>query len=409
MKSICLLVWFVGLSVSNPPEAAIPYFSNVRDLHIAQPDRQNYFIVDEELWNHSRPDLGDLRLYEGQSPVQYLLSEQRAGISSEEVEAKSLNLGSVAGHTEFDLNAEKLASYDRIRLRLDADAKDFVATASVAGTNALGEKSSTALTPSTLYDFTSEQLGSNFILKLPPSSFRYLHVKLSPGILPRQVKGAAISNLREQQASWTRVGSCAAPQQEQRRTQIVCDVPAKVPVDRIAFKVAPGQVNFRRTVRIQNAQGTEESSGEISRVRINRAGTVVNTEELAIRATGRSNQITISVDNGDNPPLAFLEVQPLSVERRIYFDPQGKTSLAVYYGDEKLAGPVYDYARFFHLENSPAEAQLGAGAHNSQYTGRPDDRPWSDRHMGVLWAAMILAVMALAILALRGLRSEAGN
>ena len=407
MKPLCLLLWFVALAVPNTPEPAIAYFSNVREVHVAWPDRQTFFTVDEEIWDHSRSDLGDLRLYNGESPVQYLLSEQRAGVSSEEVEAKILNLGSVAGHTEFDLDAEKLATYDRIRLRIDA--KDFVARASVAGANALGEKSSTSLTPSTLYDFTSQQLGSNFVLKLSPSSFRYLHVKLSPGILPQQVRGAAISNQREQPASWTKAGSCSAPQQNQRSTEIVCSVPPRVPLDRIAFQVAPGQVNFRRAVSVLDAKGLQEAGGDITRVRVNRAGTLVNTEELAIGVGGHSGQLTISIENGDNPPLALLEVQPLSLERRIYFDPQGKASFRLYYGDEKLSAPVYDYARFFHLEGAAAEAQLGEGASNPQYSKRPDDRPWSDRHMGILWAAMILAVLALAGLAIRGLRSEAGR
>ena len=159
-------------------------------------------------------------------------------------------------------------------------------------------------------------------------------------------------------------------------------------------------------VSVEGANGTQEASGELSRVRINRAGTLVTAEEMAISMAGASGKITISVDNQDNPPLVIVGVQPLSLERRVYFDPQGKISLKLYYGDAKLTAPVYDYARFFHLEASAAEAQLGAGAHNPQYAGRPDDRPWSDRHMGVLWAAMILAVAALTLLAIRGLRTE---
>ena len=400
-----LILLLLAFIVPHLPEAAIPYFSNLREIRVAQPDRQNFFIVDEELWNHSRPDLGDLRLYDGDSPVQYSFSEQRAGVSSEEVEAKILNLGRVRGHTEFDLDAQGIAAYDRIRLRLDA--RDFVVTASVAGSNSLGQGPTTNLAPSTLYDFSSEHLGSNFVLQLPPSSFRYLHIKLSGAIRPQQLKGAAIYNLREQQASWTKVGSCASPQQKPRATVIVCDLPAKVPVNRILFQIAPGQVNFLRTVRVENANGVQEASGELSRVRINRAGTLVTTEALAVAVNGSLGKITISVDNEDNPPLAIEAVQPLSLERRVYFDPHGKTSLTLYYGDEKLSAPVYDYARFFHLDASPAEAQLGAGSHNPAYTGRPDDRPWSDQHMGILWAVMILAVVALTALAIRGLRSAA--
>jgi hypothetical protein len=404
-------LFFISLLADpvGPPEPAIPYFSNVRDVHISQPDRQNFFIVDLELWAHSRPDLGDLRLYDGESAVQYALSEQGAARSSEEVEAKILNLGSVAGHTEFDLDTQGLAEYDRIRLRLAAH--DFVAKAAVSGGSAPGKASEVELAPSTLYDFTKEQLGSNSFLKLPPSSFRYLHVRLSPGILPQQVKGATVANLREQQASWTKAGSCAAPQTKQRKTKIACDIPPRVPLNRILFHVEPAQVNFRRTVTVEDTKRAQFGSGEISRVRVNRAGTLVTNEQLAVNVFGSnsdvgSGQLVITIDNGDNPPLTILAAEPLTLERRVYFDPQGKTALHLYYGDEKLYAPVYDYARFFHLEASPAEAQLGPGAHNAQYTGRPDDRPWSERHMGILWAAMILAVLALGVLALRGLHTE---
>jgi hypothetical protein len=401
-----LLLVFVVVAAPGPPEPAISYFTNVRDVHIAQPDRQNFFLVDEELWTHSRPDLGDLRLYDGEMPVQYAFSEQRAGVSSEEVEAKILNLGSVSGHTEFDLDVGGIAEYDRIRLRLDVH--DFVATASVSGGDAPG-KASVELTPSTLYDFTKEQLGSNSLVKLPTSSFRYLHIRLAPGIRPDQVKGATIYNLREQQAAWTKVGSCAPPQAKKRLTVIACDIPEKVPVNRVLLHVAPAQVNFRRTVSVEDAKGLQVASGDISRVRVNRGGTLVIAEELAINVGTSSGRLTLTIDNGENPPLSIVGAEPLSLERRIYFDPQGKTALRLYYGDEKLSAPAYDYARFFHLDASPAEAQLAAGAHNAQYAGRPDDRPWSEQHTAILWGAMLLAVLVLAVLALRGLRPQKPN
>jgi hypothetical protein len=390
------------VDVPPRPEPAIAYFTNVRDIHITNADRQNFFIVDEELWNHSRPDLADLRLYDGDNPVQYAVSEQRAGISSEEAEAKVLNLGTVSGHTEFDLDAEGIPEYDRIRLRLDA--RDFVATAWVSGGNGPGKAADVQLAPFTLYDFTQEQLGSNAQLKLRPSSFRYVHVKLSPGIRPDQVKGATIFNLREQQAAWTKIGSCDAPQQKQQFTIISCTLPPKVPVSRIAFQIPVGIVNFRRTVSVEDGNGQQVSSGEITRVRVNRAGTLVTNEDLAVNVSGHYGRITISIDNGENPTLA-VTAHPLAVERRVYFDPQGKSTLQLFYGDPKLSSPIYDYARFFHVDPSAAKADLGPGGHNSRYSGRPDDRPWSERHTGVLWSAMILAVLILAALAVRGLSS----
>jgi Protein of unknown function (DUF3999) len=402
-----LLLLLAVVDVPNRPGPAIPYFTNVREVRVVQADRQNFFVVDEELWRRSRPDLGDLRLYAGDSPIQYALSEQRAGISSEEVEAKILNLGSVSGHTEFDLDSASLAEYDRIRLRLDAH--DFVATASVSGGSAPGKATEVELPPSTLYDFTKEQLGSNSLLKLPPSSFRYLHVRLSAGIRPQQVRGATIYNLHEQQATWTKFGTCSAPQQKQHLTIISCSIQDKAPLSRIALQVAPAQVNFRRTVSVEDAKEVQLANGEISRVRVNRAGTLVIAEELSVNVSGNSGQITLTIDNGENPPLAVTGADPLAIERRVYFDPQGKSALTLYYGDEKLSAPVYDYARFFHVEDLPAQAQLGPGTHNPQYTGRPDARPWSEQHTVILWGAMFLAVLALAVLALRGLRTDSAQ
>ena len=404
LTSLAILMLFA--EAPSRPEQAIPYFTNTREVHIAEPGKQNFFVVDEEIWNHSGPDLADLRLYDGESPVQYALSEQRDGVTSEDVEAKILNIGTVSGHTEFDLDTQGLAEYDRLRLLLDAH--DFVATASVSGGDAPGAATRVQFPPSTLYDFTKEQLGSNSLLKLPPSSFRYLHVKLSPGVQPQQVKGVTLYNQHEQKASWTKIGACAAPQQKQRLTIISCTTPDRVPLARVDFQIAPSQVNFRRSVSIEDGKGEQVSNGEISRVRVNRAGTLVTNEQLSVNVMATTSQLTIKIDNGDNPPLAITAAQPLALERRIYFDPQGKSVLRLYYGDEKLTAPVYDYARFFRVDPLPAEAQLEPGSPNPQYARRPDERPWSERHTAVLWAAMLVAVIGLAALALRGLRTT-GN
>jgi hypothetical protein len=401
---MAFLLIFVFADAANRPEAAIPYFTNVRDVRISQPDYQNYFIVDEEIWAHSRPDLGDLRLYAGESPVPYAISEQDAGVSSEEVEADILNLGTVSGHTEFDLDASSLREYDRVRLRIEAH--DFVATASVSGGNEAGKATEVKLPSSTLYDFSKEQLGSNSQVKLPASSFHFLHIKLSPGIEPKQVKGATIFNVQARDAVWTAFGSCAAPEQQQHNTEIVCNVPDKVPVRRVLLHVAAAETNFHRTVGVKDSDGVQFVRREISRVRFNRGRTLVTNEELAISISGDTRKFTLIIDNADNPALSITSVEPLAFERRVYFDAQGKSALQLYYGDESLPAPIYDYARFFHVESTPAQAQLLPGAHNPRYSRRPDSRPWSERHTVILWTAMLLTVLGLSFLAVRGLRKE---
>ena len=76
--------------------------------------------------------------YDGDAQVQYALSVQRGGTSSREEAARILNLGSVGGRTEFDLDMGQISEYDRVRLNLDA--KDFVVTASLVGKQHIGRK-----------------------------------------------------------------------------------------------------------------------------------------------------------------------------------------------------------------------------------------------------------------------------
>jgi hypothetical protein len=230
---------------------------------------------------------------------------------------------------------------------------------------------------------------------------------LSPGISPQEVQSAFVGYVQERKAFWTDAGSCHAGSGEKRQTVIACEVPPAVPVDRILFDVPANRVNFRRSVSIANERGAQIAASTISRVRMNRGGASVVAEELAVNVFADfSERFTITVENGDDPPLSFNRVQPQSLERRVYFEPQGRTKLKLYYGDQKLTAPEYDYAKFFREDPNASPAQLSPESANPEYRGRPDDRPWSERHPAVLWAAMVAAVVLLGWLALRGLRSE---
>jgi hypothetical protein len=403
------LLAMLAFAATGDPEPAIPYFKQVRDVSITAPERQNYLVVDANIWNHARPDLADLRLYDGANQVPYQLTSEAAATSTREVEAKILNLVQRVDHTEFDLDVAPVAEYNRIRLTLDR--KDFLATASVAGRDALlGTIPAPWPSPSTLFDFSHENLGSNSTITLPTWSFRFVHVRMSAGILPKEVKRAAVAYLEEKKALWTDAGSCRVSGEQKRSTVISCEVPSAMPIDRIQFDVPAARVNFRRTVTVAGEKGTQVASGSVSRIRMNRGGTTVVSEDLAVSVfDDHSGRLTITVDNSDDQPLAFDRIQPQSLERRLYFEPQGKTSFRLYYGDQKLIPPVYDYAKFFREDPNAAAAQLAPETLNAAYAGRPDDRPWSERHKGILWAALLLAVAVLAMLAIRGLRTETGS
>ena len=403
-RLLCVLALIAG----SDPEASISYFSHVRDVASSAPDQQNYLVVDQYVWKEAREDLGDLRLYDGTEQVPYELETEQAGTSSHDSEAKILNLVRRGDHTEFDLDVSPVERYNRIRLTLDR--KDFLVTATVEGRDALaGGALASWPNPSTLFDFSREKLGANSTINLPTWSFRYVHVRLSPGILPTEVKKAEVTELQEKKAQWADAGRCRVGDQQKRSTILRCDLSARMPIDRIRFDVAAGRINFRRTISVANEKGAQVGAGNISRIQMKRGGAVVDYEDLDIRIFGEHSGLTISVDNGDDPPLTFDAVRPQSMERRLYFEPQGRGNLKLYYGDPKLTAPVYDYAKFFREDAGALRSQLGAEMRNAAFTGRPDDRPWSERHKGVLWVAMLLMVAVLTLLAVRGLKSETGT
>jgi hypothetical protein len=387
-------------------EAAVPYFSQTRSISIGAPEKQNYVPLDADVFAHARPDLSDVRIYDGQAQVPYVSVRQSGGSSTQESQAKLLNLGSVAGRAEFDIDTSGFDEYDRVRLQLNA--KNFINSAQMEGRRTPKDKSGTNLGTSTLYDFTKEGLGSNFTLKFSAASFPYLHVRLGPGIRPDEVKGAYLSSFSETKAAWTNAGQCNPASAQPKATVYQCAISTGMPVERVAFSIPASSVNFNRTVVLSDEHDNEFQRSAISRVRMNRAGQMVTSEDLDIDLYAHTaNQISISIENGDDPPLPIETVKPLSVERRLYFDPKGKSSLQLYYGDPKLEAPSYDYAKFFQQSADAAVAKLGPAQANPQYAGRPDDRPWSERHTFVLWAAMVLAVVILGALAIKGLKGAA--
>lgn len=407
MQSIftALLLASFLLAVSGY-EANIAYFRRGRTVAISSTDRQNYVLVDADVWKYARPDLADLRLYDGQAQVPYALITQSGGSATQDSPAKILNLGKAAGRTEFDLDVGGLAEYDRVRLVLDT--RNFINRTQVEGRKSPNDRSGTILGSTTLYDFTTEGLGSNSALKFPTASFPYLHVRLAAGIAPDQVKSAYVANVAETKTVWTDAGACAAASGAPKQSAFTCTLTDGIPLERVAFEIPASAVNFNRAVVVSDDKGNELEQGSISRVRITRAGQTVVSESLAVDLNLRTtNRITVAIENGDDAPLLVTQVRLLSVARRIYFDPKGKSALDLYYGDAKLEAPSYDYGKFFQQGSDVAMAAASPGAANSQFTGRPDDRPWSERHNGVMWAAMVLAVALLGGLALRGMKTGA--
>jgi uncharacterized protein DUF3999 len=381
-----------------------PYFQQQRKVD-APGSGQHYFAVDATIWKSARPDLGDLRLYSGENEIPYALMVQRGSLEHDHKSVRVLQQASVAGKTQFLIDMAGVVEYDHIDLNLAT--KNFVAHAKVEGQDDPHGTHWAVVAEPILYDLSRENLGENSMLRLPLSTYKYLRVTIDGPVKPADVLGASSEFRQEQKAVWRDVANSPPSSDRGHDSVRVFDIPQNVPVERVLFEIVDAdQGNFLRQVEVTNDKGMRLGGGEISKVQMVRNGNKIDTERVEVEFSALGEKtITVIIHNGDDKPLQ-LTAKLQQHERRIYFDAPPSGTLMLYYGDEKLERPVYDYAKLFQEQNA-AEARLGAAETNAAYTGRPDERPWSERHPAVLWIAIIAAVLILGAVALRSMKTAA--
>jgi hypothetical protein len=394
---------------------SIPYFKYQRPVQ-AQPGGQRFVAVDEQIWKNARRDLGDLRLYSGQQEVPYALRVERGSRENDNKDVSVLQQSVTGGKTQFLIDMTDVPEYDHIDLKLAA--KNFVAHARVEGQDDLHGKQWALLADSILYDLSKENLGGNSMLRLPLSTYKYLRVTIDGPVKPTDIVGATSELRQEQKAVWRDVGGTptvaelpasaarGSSRGNGKATVLTFAVPENVPVDRVTVDIDPAQPNFRRSVQVTSDKDDYIGSGEIDRVHMVRSGQKIDSDDYDVNFSAVGHKtIKVIIDNGDDPPLKIKSARLQQLEHRLYFDAPVSGPLTLYYGDEKLDPPVYDYAKLFLLAKDAAPAQLGAEQANAAYTGRPDERPWTERHPAVLWIAIVAAVLILGAIALRSMKT----
>lgn len=378
--------------------------------------------IDAQIFPHASPSLKDLRLYQGAQEIPYVITlsepEQADGDT-----AQILNLGTRGHSIVFDLQMPDRRYTD---VNLDLSGQDYVATATVTGSDRLHSESATRLGDFTLFDLTAQHLSRSTTLHLQESSFAYLHIVLiiSPApdsrrstITTEMLMGATVPPSREAQSLYTVAAETTAISQKGRRTVATFALPERVPVERVSFAVAPDfRANFSRDVHISDRpagspkSAAETIDGTILRVRLTQAGREIRQQQLNVPATLGANMqgpanVEVVIDNGDDIPLPVTAVRLEMRQRRLCFDAPASGPIMLFYGDAALAAPEYEYARLFTAAAPTSTAQLGPPQLNSNYHTRPDTRPLTERYPDLLWIVLLAVLCILAIVALRSGRT----
>jgi hypothetical protein len=448
---LAILLWQAG-AANGPPVAQPGTMQYERTVRVAAGTGQACAVLDAPIFPHAAPSLTDLRIFPAREAsaggtgslgavheVPYAITLSEA--ASEETEAaRVLNLGASGARIVFDLEMPERA-YTDVTLNLDPEVHDFITTATVTGSDALGGRGgATALGTFTLFDLASQRLSRDTTIPLQESTFKFLHVELSVSpaagsaaarFVPAIVLGATVPPSREAQTIYSTVAETASIATVGRESVATFAVPARVPVERVSFAVAPGFTgNFSREVKVSALTEPDKSdddgraplpemvTGSILRVRANEAGREIRTEQLGVPAIlganlQRAAKVEVAIENGDDQPLPIAAVRLEMRQRKICFDApaggaEGKDSgLALFYGDSRLDAPEYDYARLFVASRAVLAAELGPERLNPNYRAPAAPlRPFTERHPELLWIALIAAICALGMVALKAAKSS---
>lgn len=402
------------LAAETQPEIAPKYFQHVREIKVAaDAGKQPYVAIDEAVWNGSETALGDLRVYDSGHEVPYTLVRQGGKDQSTDTPARMLNKGATSGHTSFVVEAP-LDEFDTIVL--DLKAKDFTTRAKVAGGDELPGKTWTSLGEYTLFDFTKEELGRNWTVRLKsPVKYKYVRIDIGDSVKPDEVLAASIANRQREKAQFTDWSAQPQVAQEHGKTVFTWPGSEKVPLEHIQVEVDKNEVNFSRAATLYCEREQEEFAKQphfdvmnhvdIARVKLERNKRKIEYESLEIEPGAlHCKRYKLEIENGSDAPLKITALRPQSVERRVYWK-NDASAPKLYYGDKKATSPQYDFAKFFDESAQAARAELGPEIANAEYAARPDERPWSERHPQVLWAVLIVAVLSLGAWALKGFKA----
>lgn len=396
--------WLVAVLLAASP--AIPYFKFHRQTGTTTASGQHYAAVEETIWQHALPNLDDLRIYAAGQEIPYVVRTMRGSKETEQKTIRILQPATLGGKTQFLLDMSDTPEYDRITLTIKT--KNYVAHARVEGQDDSHARQWANLATTTLFDLSDEKLGRNGTLQIPVSTYKYLRVTIDGLVKPSDVQGATAGIERAQEAVWREISSEPNLAQEGKDTVLTFTVPKNVPVERLILSIDPAQGNFQREIDLLDDKGMTTGAGEITRIHLQRNGGKIDLEQswLSMNATSQGSLRAV-IHNRDDAPLKIMSAHLQQYERRVYFDCDAGILPALYYGDDELNAPMYDYVRLFQSDARAERLLLGAETVNADYTGRPDDRPWSERHPAILWTAILAAVAVLGGIALRSIKGAA--
>jgi hypothetical protein len=348
------------------------------------------FEPDARMYGHARTDFPDLRILDASGEqVPWRPAPKPAAVPKESVPlvARGSREGTVT--VVLDRGAVRPV-IDRIEL--DVPDRVFVGEAVVQGSNTGAEGSYARLSTTPIYAVRGAVAARSTTAVFPATDYRYLLVQ-AKGV--SQITGASVS--RDPERPPLEPVEARTRRRERERTTVVrLDFGfANVPVDSLRI-----QARTPRYVRQMTVEGSNEGkrftplgSGEIARF------PGVDLSTVAVFA--RHRYLRLTIQNGDDAPLAALTVTPEAQPRPLLLAEGYRPPFRLLYGGPGVSAPAYDFAQLPPAATgfeSARDAKLGAERASELFEApvAADTRTFFERNDRLIEGALVLAAFVVA-------------
>lgn len=404
---VALLVVVMAALASSLPEAWRNWrYSRAVELEPSEQPRLASIVVTPEVYAHAQTDLQDLRVIDDQgSQVPYVLHARTGSSRSEARDTRLLESSFTPGRfTQVVLDVgEKTPFHNAVEVVTPE--QDFITWVEVAvSDDAKNWRIVRDRAP--IFRFRKEQREGNQTISYSENNARYIRLRILDGTKRFPVTRAEASYHVTEEAERAPVPVSLAPDAQAGPQASVWRADlgaATLPISEVRFEVE--QAEFHRAVRVRSSNDGQEwefnASGEIYRFR---QGDKLQ-EWLRVDfppARGR-RYWRVEVLNGSDPPLEGARPTLYTTPQRVIFWQKSERSYRLLYGQSRAEAPQYEMARLTDRKamEGAAPGRLGTEEVNASYA---DPQPWTERHAGVIWVALGIAVALLGLSALQAMR-----
>jgi hypothetical protein len=363
-------------------------------------------LVPEDVYAHSANHLDDVRIVDDQGrEVPFVMDVPRGETHTERRSVRTLEHSFVPEQfSQFVLDAGDNAQFHNAIL-VNTPESDFITWAEV-GVSDDARQWRIVCDRAPLFRFSQQNLQGTQTLHYSDSNARYIRLRIFDG-----AKRFSISSVQvlyevasREESVAVSVPVASVPSANSHESAWEADLPAELPANAVHFETS--EPEFSRSVTIESSEDQKDwtpvGGGEIYRFRRDN----VLREWLRVSFSGGwSAHWRVHVINGSNAPLAEAHITIHMTPRRLIFRAAPARRYLLLYGQSEAKKPEYDLARTIYVKDfaTVPVATLGPEVVNVAYE---DPRPWTERHPGALWIAVILAAGLLGVTALRSLRSS---